>query len=175
MRLSTLLAIGLATTLSAGAAVNTTALQNQLRSLNEAKQSTLQLLNSGKIDQATADQRISVLDADIMRATADAAGEGTWVPTLEIVKNAAGVPTSKIERKYDDNARLIEVKSYDIYNGDEESAYPNRIETYAYDEAGNQTLSQSVSYYAADKPSWGYKNESTYDANGNQTDRKSVV
>lgn len=169
MRLSTLLAIGLATTLSAGAAVNTTALQNQLRSLNEAKQNTLQLLNSGKINQATADQRISVLDADIMRATADAAGEGTWVPTLEIVKNAAGVPTSKIERKYDDNARLIEVKPYDIYNGDEESAYPNRIETYAYDEAGNQTLSQSVSYYAADKPSWGYKNESTYDANGNQT------
>lgn len=161
------MAIGLATTLSAGAAVNTTALQNQLRSLNEAKQNTLQLLNSGKINQATADQRISVLDADIMRAAA--AGEGTWVPTLEIVKNADGVPVSKIERKYDDNARLIEAKYYHIYNGDEESAYPNQILTQAYDEAGNQTLYQTISYSDAETKSSGEKWEYAYDANGDIT------
>lgn len=168
MRLSTLLAIGLATTLSAGAAVNTTALQNQLRSLNEAKQNTLQLLNSGKINQATADQRISVLDADIMRAAA--AGEGTWVPTLEIVKNADGVPTSKIERKYDDKAQIIEAKYYLISDGDEESAYPYNVSTYAYDEAGNTTLHQVLYYWnGPEKPSSGNKYEYAYNTKGNMT------
>lgn len=169
MRLFTLMAIGIATTLSTGAAVNTSALQSQLRSLNDAKQSTLQLLNNGKINQATADARISIIDAQIMHATATAT-EGTWVPTLEIVKDAEGVPTSKIERKYNDNAQLIEAKYYNINNGDEESAYPYSIETYEYDEAGNRTLQQYFYYWnGPETPSSASKLEYAYDSKGNTT------
>lgn len=141
MRLSTLLAIGLATTFTAGATVNPTAQQTASKSMIE----------------------------HIMRTNAEA-GNGNWVPTLEIVKNAEGVPTSKIERKFDDKAQLIEAKHYNIYNGDEESAYPYLVYTYAYDEAGRTTLDQAVYYWnGPETPSSGDKNEYAYDANGNKT------